>query len=184
LGFAAGAAYSWALESNRTLDLPAAINCFAFDNPTSSLGQIAYDLGNVYRAVNSELTSESSLFYIMQMPLEKVQEYKDTIPSEKYHRALEIIESAIDLLTKIDSTRSDYSLLRQEFDFAARMLRHACWRGLLAYGVPIKDTAALASDLESLIETHQQIWLSRNRPGGLPDSLARLERLRQDYYLR
>lgn len=180
LGFAAGAAYSWALESNRTLDLPAAISRYAFDDPTGNFGRLAYDLGNVYRAVGFEPANSSTLFNIMQMTFEQVQGFKETVPAEKFHQALEAIDAAAALLAKTASSRPDASLLRQEFDLAARMLRHACWRGLLAVGAPVRDTNVLMSDLENLIETYQQVWLSRNRSGGLPDSLTRLERLRKD----
>ena len=34
LGFAAGAAFSWALEANRAMDVPAVVSRFAFDDPT------------------------------------------------------------------------------------------------------------------------------------------------------
>ena len=181
LGYAAGAAYSWALEPNRTLDLSAAVSRYAFDDPSGVFGRLAYDLGNVYRAVGFEPANDSTLFNIMQMSFDKVQGFKETIPAEKFRQTLEAIESAIAPLPKTASARADANLLRQEFEYAAAMLRHAGWRALLAIGAPVKDAAALRTDLEGLIETHQKIWLARNRPGGLPDSLARLERLRKDY---
>ena len=39
----------------------------------------------------------------------------------------------------------------------------------------------LAADLEPLIETHRRLWLARNRPGGLEDSVAWLEHLLDCY---
>jgi hypothetical protein len=61
------------------------------------------------------------------------------------------------------------------------MLRHACWRALLAIGSSIKNAAELKSDLQEILTLYPEIWLKRNRPGGLPDSLARLEILLKDY---
>ena len=49
LGYAAGAAYSWAYEANLDLDLRAAVSRFAFDDPSGAMGSLAYELGNVYK---------------------------------------------------------------------------------------------------------------------------------------
>jgi hypothetical protein len=39
----------------------------------------------------------------------------------------------------------------------------------------------LDRDMGEFITEYQQAWLARNRPGGLVDSVARLEKLREDY---
>ena len=39
----------------------------------------------------------------------------------------------------------------------------------------------LAERLDPVIAAHQDLWLARNRPGGLSDSTAWLERLRDSY---
>jgi hypothetical protein len=38
-----------------------------------------------------------------------------------------------------------------------------------------------AAALAPLIDTHRNLWLARNRPGGLDDSCAWLENLRHAY---
>jgi hypothetical protein len=35
--------------------------------------------------------------------------------------------------------------------------------------------------MQALIGEYRQLWLARNRPGGLEDSAGRLERARADY---
>ena len=79
------------------------------------------------------------------------------------------------------SRRPDAALLRREFELAARMMRHAARRGLYAIGAPDRSAADLDHDLREIIEEYQAVWLLRNRPGGLNDSVARLERSRRDY---
>lgn len=49
LGFGAGAALSWAFEANQNANLPAALDRFAFHD--TAAGRVAYDLGNIYRAL-------------------------------------------------------------------------------------------------------------------------------------
>jgi hypothetical protein len=43
--------------------------------------------------------------------------------------------------------------------------------------VPRRERAALAAALEPLMAEHRRLWLARNRPGGLEESSAWLERL-------
>jgi hypothetical protein len=43
--------------------------------------------------------------------------------------------------------------------------------------VPAGRRRQLAAELEPMVDRHRQLWLARNRPGGLPDSVGQLERL-------
>ncbi len=64
------------------------------------------------------------------------------------------------------------------------MLRHACRRGLWALdGAPAPSAAsrALSDDAGRLVAELRELWLARSRPGGLNDSVARLEQVRQSY---
>jgi hypothetical protein len=70
--------------------------------------------------------------------------------------------------------------IRREFGWVAAMLRHACRRGLWALGQAGLQPH-LARESAGLLAEFQDIWLARNRPGGLPHSLARLEQMRRAY---
>ena len=76
-------------------------------------------------------------------------------------------------------TRPDAELIRRELSLTIRMMEHACRRTLFAFGN--LDGAGLKNELEEIILEYRTLWLKRNRPGGLEDSLARLEKLRADY---
>jgi hypothetical protein len=65
------------------------------------------------------------------------------------------------------------------------MMRHACQRGLLISqsdpGKSASEKRDLDTDLHDIEEDYRQIWLARNRPGGLDDSIARLTLAHTDY---
>jgi len=63
----------------------------------------------------------------------------------------------------------------------ADLLRHACWHGLQLAGQPVRTPGELLADLERLAAIMRENWLARSRPGGLDDSLARLDYLRGIY---
>jgi len=48
-------------------------------------------------------------------------------------------------------------------------------------GIDPKTRTELADRLEPVIDAHRALWLARNRPGGLDDSVSWLERLRDSY---
>jgi hexosaminidase len=182
LGYAMGAAYSWAWEANREADVPQVISHFAFDDPSGNFGRVAYDLGEVYRVLGIEPHNSSVLFWMLQWPLPEVGEgYRETVSPETLHTTLAAIDQAMVPLSSTQSRRSDAALLKREFELAARMMRHAARRGLYAIGVPDRSAAELDRDLGEIVDEYQAVWLLRNRPGGLSDSLARLERSRRDY---
>jgi hypothetical protein len=52
--------------------------------------------------------------------------------------------------------------------------------GTLA-AVPEATRRELAHDLEPIAEAHRELWLARNRPGGLADSMAWLDNLKLAY---
>jgi hypothetical protein len=91
-------------------------------------------------------------------------------------------------LSAPDKQNGEVQRGRAELHWAARMLEFCC--DLAAARLqgekvrPIEQIEAprralLGRDLGGLIDEHKELWLGRNRPGGLGDSVARLERTRQ-----
>ena len=185
LGFVAGAAYSWALEANRNLDLPRVLSLYAFRDPTGSMGRVAYDLGNVYRVIGPELHNASVLFRVLQWPLDKVHTLYKDLSGAAFHHAIDAIDQAMLPLSDAQIARPNAGLIMQEFILTARLLRHACRRALLALEEDPAQAAQLRRKLDrdmlELIPQYRKVWLSRNRPGGLADSVARFETIRKDY---
>jgi hexosaminidase len=184
LGLAAGAAYSWHLESNRDLDVRRAVSLFAFEDASGEMGNLVYDLGNVYRAVGFEPPNASALFWILQWRLPAIQAFTSEGPGP-FTRSLEAIETAMASLDREQMKDPEAALIREEFHQTAHLLRHACRRALLVLeqdGAKAKRLAReLADDLDEIVPEYKRIWLARNRPGGLVDSVARLEAMAEDY---
>jgi hypothetical protein len=182
LGFATGAAYSWSYQANHTLDVKAALDQYAFHDHSGSMGTVAFDLGNIYREIGIELSNSTALFEILQRPL---LEWKEYLPAEQaiqgLNHTLDVIGQVASNIPISDSTRLDKDLLRREFTLTVNLLLHACARGLLGFGSPSISRRSLSADLKKIIKEYTDIWLLRNRPGGLKDSLAHFEIPLKDY---
>jgi len=178
LGLGMGAAYAWCVDANRDVDVPRIISCFAFDDPSGVMGQIAYDLGNVYQLPGKILHNSSVLFWILQG---RTNDRADWTP-EGFQKTLAAIDAAIAPLDEIQMARADADLIKREYVNAAKLLRHACHCALTLFeqDTPAAQSQKLAADLEALLDEHRRLWHARNRPGGYDDSVARFDALRKE----
>lgn len=182
LGFAAGAAFSWAYQANANIDISEALNHYAFFDPSGMMGRLVYDLGNVYQEVNVEPDNSSFLFEVLQNP---IHDWAKIIPSKKvllgFRRTHEVIKKIAADNPTHSSLSADKDLLASEIKLTVDLLKHACMRG--AYGVGSQDynRQYLSIDLERIIAEYPLVWLSRNRPGGLQDSLSYFDTARKEY---
>lgn len=181
LGFAMGAAYSWALEANRSADAADLVSRYGFDDPSGVMGRVAYDLGNVYRVPSTQVSNGSALFWSLQLRLGDTK--RGELPTrESLDRTLQAIDAAIAPIDSARMARPDADLIRREYLLTARMMRHSANR-LIAAQSELSGVVAeeLAVDLEEIIPEYRELWLARNRPGGLAESAGRLEAAQADY---
>lgn len=183
-GFAAGAAFSWCLGANRNLDLPQALDRFAFQDRAGVMGCLAYNLGSLYRETGIVWLNASPLFSILQRPFDQLRDHPK-IRSIPYERLLRRLDELAPGLEQAEMERSDAELIRREYRLVLRLLRHACRRGRLAVSddpaLAAAEAPALAQDLQELLQEQAGVWLERSRSGGLEDSLAKLAAAGRDY---
>jgi hexosaminidase len=161
IGFAAGAAYSWCLSSNRDADVVAAVDRFAFLRP--GVGRVAWNLGNAYQSIDKANSNGSAIFRLLvQSPMDAHPEAELTAEN------LDNAEAAIDAaIAPLSGDGIDCEELRQ----AAALLRYAVEIGRHRLGLPMKNSESV----ENLVAEHRRLWLVRNRVGGLIDSVRRIE---------
>lgn len=184
LGFAAGAGLSWCVESNRANGWAELVSRFAFEDATGTMGQVAYKLGNVYRAVGVEPGNSSGLFWLLMHPPERLLQMGNldrTVLMNGLEAAMDAIDEAMAPIANERMQRKDAALIRREFVNTANLMRNACRRGLMMGSQSSIDRKTLADDFNEFLEEYRFLWLSRNRPGGLPDSTAQFEKLIKEF---
>jgi hexosaminidase len=174
LGFAVGAAYAWSLEANRSLPIADALSLHAFRDSARVMGKLAYDLGNVYQKAGAMPGNASALFHIL-LHGDSYDFAKQGVTLEHLNATETSIREIIGRLDQARMARPDAALIAEEFRNAAQMLVHACRFGRSRLSPGSISPTELQADLRLLRGTHQRLWLARNRPGGLRDSLRRLE---------
>jgi hexosaminidase len=182
LGFAAGAAFSWCYQANQSVNLPGLLSQYAFQDPSGEMGRMAYDLGNIYHLAIIEPPNASAFFHILQHPIEWWKDYWERdIALRVFDKTLEAIHQISLSVAHSTAIRKDHDLLQREFKMTISLLEHACKRGLFIYRSGEYSSQFLLDDLDKIMEEYRLIWLERNRPGGLVDSLSYFAKIKKAY---
>ena len=201
LGFAYGAAVSWAYEANAGIDLPVALGVQVFDDPSGRMGQLAFDLGNVYRIyermASDRIHNTNFLASVLYQPVRELSGGRldwGRIPSDVFQTARQEIDAVMAGMSQTRMRGSEASLVRREYENAARLSRHACRLGELKIALAEQSVSAtrrgeladeadaLAEDMRQILAEHRVIWLARNRVGGLEEGSGKhFQKMIEDY---
>ncbi len=191
-GIVMGAAASWCLETNRGLDVAAALDTLIYEDAGGRLAGAVREMGRLRDDL--DCNRENVLGWAM---IRDEVELRDDgylkmpwgatgpLTHEKLDAAQQRLESALAGVALADPKRADAALLLDELRVAGRMLHHslANLRGRLEDGVAHSTQlsadrrAALLYDMTAIIPEFETNWRQRSRPGGLTDSVAALHRI-------
>lgn len=191
-GVAAAAAMSWCRATNSGLgteELGRLLDRYCFDDPACEIGGGLVQLGKVHRMVTPQPFNLSALVMHVLLPQWRVGTgLTEGLDTNELEEVEAVLDSATEAVHRARPRRSDGALVACELEASARLLalasRDARAR-LQADGriesVDSSTRKVLADELGDLIAEHRRLWLSRNRQGGLDDSVAWLENLRSAY---
>jgi hexosaminidase len=188
-GFAFGAAVSWCLDANTDLDLASALSVHAYDDPTGEFAAAVLALGDAHLLVTPQFPNMSTIvlhLYFPQLTIGRGLTRGITI--DELDALDQRLEEARRSIANARPRRADAALLGDELrwsiDLVALLTRDARAR-LGGDGTIGSVTSAtreqFATELDGLIDRYRSLWLARNRPGGLVDSVAWLENLHAAY---
>jgi hexosaminidase len=186
LGFAYGAAVSWAYEANKDADVAQALSRFVYKDSSGVMGKIAYDLGNAYQELGLKLHNGQLFSYLMQVPyyrdmVKQDQDSRVKLDMEMVHQMMEKMDEILAPIHDNTMQREDASLISREILQASNLIRHGAKWMLWTRGQSDATPHELRQELDGLIMEQRAVWLERNREGGLEDSIARLHKLRSEY---
>jgi hexosaminidase len=188
--FAYGAAVAWCYRTNRDIDLGEVLDRFVFQDVARAMGKLAMDLGNVYQMVGAGQFNGQALAYALQRSEAQLLQAKRSLrPNDQMpditpatlRQVIARIDALIAGLQGHQMQRADGGLIVDEYVQAARLLEHGAKWLLLVQGESDYVLEQLQQELAGLVAQQKVNWLARNRPGGLEDSLRRLEVLQREY---
>ncbi len=126
-GFAYAAAVSWCLDANADLDLAAALDVHAFDDPTGELGGALLALGDAHRGIAPQFPNISVLvlhLYYPQLQLDRGVSAGMTIEDLRSVEAG--LADAVERLARARPQRADGALVLDELRTAAELVGLLC----------------------------------------------------------
>ena len=184
LGFAAGAAAAWNPGGARRMNLPRALDLFAFRDKANVMGAAAWKLGNAYKALGTRYFNATGFGLALMTGLADIRKNRKQKKAGLV-RTLAAIRKAAAPLRRAKMQGPDAALIKREYANAVRMAEHGTRRALLAFESDPRRAKRmkreLARDLLGIMAEHKKVWHARNRPGGFKDSFAGFLRARRDY---
>ncbi len=188
-GFAYGAAVSWCLETNADIALTDALSVHAFDDPTGGLATALLTIGDLHRALTPQIPNHSILAMHLYFPQIRVgRGITKGITAEELDTVDRGLADARAALERARPRRADAALLADEVRWTIDVLElltddaraRVAGDATLA-SIPEEQRRDLAGRLVALTDRHRALWLARNRPGGLGDSVRWLDHLHAAY---
>ncbi|MHA1969042.1 MAG: beta-N-acetylhexosaminidase [Candidatus Hodarchaeales archaeon] len=190
LGYLVGAGVSWNTNFAETIEhqnIAELLNLHVFQDKAKVMGQIAFDLGNAVNEIGYNYPNSSLLHSLLLFnQRESTMDLLRMNSVENLQKTFDFIERISHQIEKSEMILEEAELINKEFYWGVKILKFACALGIeqlkLEIGVPIdkielKTKNLLTTNLTTIIEEFQWIWLERNRRGGLNDSKKRLEDL-------
>jgi len=168
-----GAALAWCSATNCELELAPLLDAYVFRDSARVLGGLAISLAESYQGSGLSCLNGSPLFTaLVRGGLLAATGEPDR---ERLEQTLASLDAALKALPRARSAAPDGRIVPRELAAAARLARQGAWRIARDAGLAAPSALALRDDLASSIALQRAAWLARSRPGGLRESLARLE---------
>jgi hexosaminidase len=174
-----GAGVSWCLSSNREIDLAGVLDEFVFDDRAGRLGAALVAMGDAYTKTGLVSANASPLSAAL-LPGTTLGTWGEATGAR--------VGAVIDRLSEAEAgvaacaaACSDAEAVKAELQQALRLARHGAWRIAREVGASAPSDSELAVDLREAIESQRRCWGLRSRPGGLDDSIARLQKTLAEY---
>ncbi len=182
LGFAAGAAMSWCYEANKEETFIDALDLHVFRDSSGVMGKIAYDLGNAH--LKTGFTPENGSLFMELLKRADLPKLPESVSDKTLKDTRKYILSVIEPLRNAIMNREDASIVCREFLNCSRIMVHACERQLAIFAGDLdkkKVRNVFANDIRRILGEHRELWIYRNRVGGLNESTKMFEKLLQSY---
>lgn len=187
-GFAYGAAVAWNVENNLEADVAAYLNTSVFHDRAGKIGQLLLDLGNYYKLESGIVRpNDTEMSMLLRTPLQQVQ-LVGKLTVEHFDQLEQYLAEIEARLGQPELECQDAGLVVAELRNGIHFVKHAVQlariKKQLADGPGTLQPELIhrqIKDLDILLHHYRQLWLQRNRPGGLEQSVSKLVRLRAEY---
>lgn len=177
-----GGAVSWCADANREVVPTAFLRDEVFEDPTGRLAEALVSAGDLYRTTGVEPMNGSVLHYqLLGGGLGVLARLMGQPTESGLSQVVQELEEISAAVASATPACPDGEVVRRELQAALRLARHGAWRSARQSGFSAPSVSELRADLREAIELQRAAWLERSRPGGLRESLGRLQGTLAEY---
>jgi len=167
LGFMAGAMASWNAKADVRTGLAESLSINAFGDRTGKLGRAFHDLGSIYQVFKKKTFNAS-----VQWQMLFRGNNGDGLELSEFEAMDRRLDEIADAVKGDKASSADAAVVREEIKHLIKLLKLASDVGKAKVGGP--KPGNLKSRVEAIKESHRHVWMLRNRPGGLEDSVGKI----------
>jgi len=177
-----GAAVSWCRATNHAVDTSAFLDGEVFADSSGRLAAALEKAGSVYARTGLRPFNGSPLLYqLIGGGLSFLARLMGSPDERGIAGVVETLGETAEEIRAATPACEDAAIVRRELLQAIRLARHGAWRTARQVGFASPSDADLRRDLAEAIEEQRACWLERSRPGGLAESVGRLEKTLAEY---
>lgn len=191
LGYLYGAAVSWSVQANKNTDIPFLLDQWVFHDHAGLMGKVVMDLGNAHKLTGVEISNNSILNYSLTTVERSAKEDKilKKLTIKGVDQADSSLVANINKLRQAEMDCLDAQQVYGELLNATELCRHACTIMRLKLtskdgtlnNITEEERQFLVQDLSRIIAEYRELWIGRNRVGGLEESVNKLQTILQYY---
>ena len=167
-----GSTLSWNRDSENEFDDIQAINTIFFEGESEGLAQAIISLSESINAFSYNPANRTLLNDLLFSNGEKFSEHLGKTTPEELESCRNALSKIHSDLINEQSLTKNASQSKQELDFTINLLLFAVNKSLASIDGQSPDCDRLASELNILAYKYSELWLVRNRIGGLEESLS------------
>lgn len=184
-GIVYGAALSWAPDQNIDMDIAKYLDTFIFMDQNNVMGKLVMDFG---RYCDKEPGHPQNFTMLIKNLYNQIDDKSvlEGLSIEDMYEVRSFINGLVPILDETCMQCEDSDLIYSEYKNSVRFLLHAIDYAIYKLSDRSDDSTkkllkSMIEDIAVLIENHKTLWLARNKPGGLQNSISYLECLKKMY---
>ena len=173
MGIAAGAAYSWSFKANKSADVAAGLDRLIFKDAAGVTGQLFADMGRVQDLGKWNPCNSSPFHQMANFDMASEPAWLKEVPAAVLTKYEKRFLQLRDMIPQARPAACDGELVKAEAANGIALALHGIHR-VQAYRNPRMNRTPLRHELQDIIMQHEELWLARNRRGGLRESSGNL----------
>jgi hexosaminidase len=176
-GILTGACFSWCFKANLDVDTAKGLDMLIFSDKKEILGQLLLDISNVQNCIPVKKGNSSIFGKMLFAQNKELKEIFKSVPRCDFEKAISSFDTLKKRIQGAQPHTSDACLIKEEIAASIEMAKFATLKTIFVLWPEKEQSIELKHKIQHIIRIHEELWLARNRHGGLRESSDRLRQI-------